>query len=707
MEKTEKKTRFRKRRYGKRSFLLFSLLAFLVVGIYRDYRLGDTIAAEAVPLGLIGSAVFTLTLVMGGEAAGETMSDILSPNPWILDEEKYELTEEYVRKNFPEKIWSAEIKDPITDVYDKFVDSMTTYFVNTQYIIREEFCKKLWDNLPLSGSSALKPEDVVTTDQNVSILLAYLLTRLPDPDDMEKRRAVVLKEIFNEEENSLAPNIIAGIFTTKFFRVVYETLIRLNGTDQEEKLEGNSEQGCDYTLGYYQSSYNTNILTMGGVDTFEENGYTAHSDYIMNFTNLVTINDDIHKQIFPLTFDIKGVPQLGFASSLKLKELTRKGEFFCVKTYDHGGGASSSDYFTISHKKYAPLFAPFYYAYSTGSLPSFLQVFPSYFPNKTLEEFYQDFNLRESQDNNIQDVLIDVGTLENFEKFCDLVETGEYTLAELLNLMERGWVVQIKNKEKQWEGIKNNGKTAKETLDDPEKGEKYKTATGKVSLESLKKGTEKQTIIKHGQPLYEFLGDPTTGTELEVNPSPGTSSETSTNPQIVIDPGFTGLPDTWWGVGYNPVNAPGASTSPGTNPGTDSGTNPGTDPGTDPGTNPGTNPGTDSGDGGNNGDDPEGKKPFTPGFSGDPDDPDNVQWYERFPFSIPWDIGRLIEFFSAEKEAPVFVIPADFNAVGVKVKEDVKIDLKQFSDCIKVIRVFILLAYVSGLVIVTRKIIKG
>ena len=65
--------------------------------------------------------------------------------------------------------------------------------------------------------------------------------------------------------------------------------------------------------------------------------------------------------------------------------------------------------------------------------------------------------------------VIDVGTRENYEKFCDMVRSGDYTLDQLLDLMEKGWQVGIKNKEKQWEGIKNKGKTAKDTLEDPQK----------------------------------------------------------------------------------------------------------------------------------------------------------------------------------------------------------------------------------------------
>lgn len=706
MEKKEKKKRFRKK-----TVLLFSLLACLVVGIHRDYHAADAIAVAA-PIELIGSAVLTFAMVLAGESAGEKMSSILEPSPFksaqLLEKDRWELAEQYVHEAFPEGTFGINCGIDYTG-YDKFVDSMTTYVVNANYIIREEFCKKVWDNLPTSGSSALKPEDIVTDDQNATIL------QFPKKDDDDKKDedgkpASILKELFDEEENSLAPNVVAGIFTTKFFRIVYETLINLNGTEEEKKLEGDADQGCDYTIAYYSQNYNSPILNMRGFDEYdtEQSGNTVSyaTDYVINLMNVQeTLDPDIHKQIFPLTFDLDGVPQLGFASELALENGVRvKGNYHCVrngpKDVYYGQSGGTSDEFVLRHKYYAPLFAPYYNRYQTGSNSRFVDtVFPQYFPNKSLDDLYSDFKLREIKNKNYYDVLIDVGTLENFEQFCDLVKTGEYTLAELLNLMERGWITQIKNKEKQWEGIKNHGKTAKETLDDPEKGKKYKTSTGKVNLDSLKEGTEKQTTIKHGQPLYEFLGDPTAGTELEPGAAPGANPGTGTNPDadtsVVIGPDFAGVPDTWWGADYNPSNDPDASTDPGTNPGTD--------PGTDPGTNPGTDPGN-NGEGGNN-NDPDGKKPFTPGFSGDSDDPDNVQWYERFPFSIPWDVMRIISFFSAEKEAPVFEIPAQFDFIGVK--ETIKIDLAQFSQCIKVIRVFIILSYVSGLVLVTRKIIKG
>lgn len=690
MEKKKKK-----KRYRKKIVLLFSLLAFLVVGLHRDYHTADAIAVAA-PIDLIGSAVLTFSMVLAGQSAGEKMSAILEPNPFkavdMLQEQRLELAEQYVREAFPEGTFAINCGIDYSG-YDKFVDSMTTYVVNAQYVLREEFCKKVWDNLPMASSSGLKPEHIVTTDQNVSILVS-LLSRFPKPDD-ENRPAPVLKDLFDEEEQSLAPNVIAGIFATKFFRIVYETLVELNGSEQEKELEGASEQGCDYTLAYYSQNYNTPIFRTNGYaqQKVDSTGLEYSYDYILNVTNIrEDLDPDFHKQIFPLTFVLDGVPRFGFASELDLSGL--QGNFKCQnKQVPNGPTGGSEGYYYLIHGQHAPLFAPWMNAYGSGSSNDFVKKFPSLFPGKTLEEFYNDFKLREIKANNFYDILIDVGTLENFEQFCDLVKTGKYTLAELLNLMERGWITQIKDKKKQWEGIKNQGKTAKETLDDPEKGKKYKTATGKVSLDSLKDGTEKQTQIKHGQPLYEFLGDPTSGTELEPgsapgsNPGTGTNPETTTNP--IIGPGFAGVPDTWWGHNYNPVNDPNASTNPGTNPGTDPGTKP------EPG---------DNGEGGDK-NNPDGKKPFTPGFSGDSDDPDNVQWYERFPFSIPWDVMRIISFFSADKEAPVFEVPAQFNFVGVK--ETIKIDLTQFEGCIKVIRVFVILSYVSGLVLVTRKMIKG
>ena len=112
------------------------------------------------------------------------------------------------------------------------------------------------------------------------------------------------------------------------------------------------------------------------------------------------------------------------------------------------------------------------------------------------------------------------------------------------------------------------------------------------------------------------------------------------------------------------------------------------------------------------------------GGSTDPDNPDSgdtdlnnykADLRDVFPFCIPFDLIHLLNALDAEPEAPVFKIPIDLEAgnpfTGDKIVDyhsEMVIDLSDYDDAIKVIRILEIIAFLLGLMLITRQqMIKG
>lgn len=124
-------------------------------------------------------------------------------------------------------------------------------------------------------------------------------------------------------------------------------------------------------------------------------------------------------------------------------------------------------------------------------------------------------------------------------------------------------------------------------------------------------------------------------------------------------------------------------------------------------------PGGGSGSGGSgSGTNPDNPKPEKPE---DEVKPYTADLKDVFPFCIPFDLIHLFEVFDAEPEAPVFEIPIDLQvdnpftgASIVSYKDTIKIDLSDYEEPIKVIRVFEVIFFLIGLMLITRShMIKG
>ena len=70
---------------------------------------------------------------------------------------------------------------------------------------------------------------------------------------------------------------------------------------------------------------------------------------------------------------------------------------------------------------------------------------------------------------------------------------------------------------------------------------------------------------------------------------------------------------------------------------------------------------------------------------------------EKFPFSLPWDIGRLIQKFDVEPVAPIFDVPI--------VSETITIDLTEFSELASIVRFFVLIGFILSLIFISTKLL--
>lgn len=541
-------------------------------------------------------------------------------------------------QNVFRKVFFVDKFDWDVSKYQRFCSAIGSLWLQADYIVTKDFCNKIWSNLPTDGSSALKPEDIVLDKDGATILQFPNKNEDDNQDEDEDDKSNDLAEIYQIKDNSIASTVFTGIFTTKAFDMIYKALLGANAAQMEENLTNSDTAVCDYSVSYWQDC--PAFIQGLFVNNYDNDRL---SEFVYRISSFGSISTDAF--IYPLTYKVSNSSssfyKLGFAisSSGILKVNARK------SVVGVWGGSEKEYYFKNGESTLFDM---------VPGIQTTINDIPYY-----ISSLWNGRTLLYGTAPMIQgDNVIDVGTEENFKQFCEYVSTGKYTLAELLNLMERGWIIEINKGKKEWEGVKNRGKTAKETLEDPEKGKKYKTEKGNISLGSLADGVAQSTPA-HGQPLYEFLGDPTEGTELEIipsiDPSTGTAPEIGTDPApgtggqgvIIISP-WTNVEvnDTWWGSDYAPTNDPNSGTA--------------ADP--VPSTSPGNNSDNDSSNTEND------KNPVTPGLNGSnsPDDSSNIQWYQRFPFSIPWDVYRVISFFSKPAVVPKWTVPFKIKRLGIE-----------------------------------------
>lgn len=76
-----------------------------------------------------------------------------------------------------------------------------------------------------------------------------------------------------------------------------------------------------------------------------------------------------------------------------------------------------------------------------------------------------------------------------------------------------------------------------------------------------------------------------------------------------------------------------------------------------------------------------------------------------FPFCVPYDLIAIFEMLNAPAEAPLFVIPINMSFVGYQ--GEIVVDVSDYEAVAQVIRWGCTIAFLLGLTLVTRKLIKG
>ena len=80
---------------------------------------------------------------------------------------------------------------------------------------------------------------------------------------------------------------------------------------------------------------------------------------------------------------------------------------------------------------------------------------------------------------------------------------------------------------------------------------------------------------------------------------------------------------------------------------------------------------------------------------------------DKFPFCIPFDLIDSFRVLLADPIEPVFEIPLIIDHGDFSFKDSIEIDLTKFDNLLPMIQFFVLLFYVTGLILATRSLIKG
>lgn len=209
------------------------------------------------------------------------------------------------------------------------------------------------------------------------------------------------------------------------------------------------------------------------------------------------------------------------------------------------------------------------------------------------------------------------------------------------------------------------------------------------TIQEIRDLNKQGTDDEENRPTYvtNFITNHTV--QATPTPEPTKKPDAQPTPTIAVAPGSGGntKPDA------KPTTTPAVAPDPGTGDGTDP--------------KPTGSPGT----GGGTGTDPE-----------NPDKPDDSEIADYktdlrlvFPFCIPFDLIHLFEAFDAEPEAPVFKIPIELQVenpfTGSKIvdfQDEIVIDLSDYEQAAKVVRILEVIAFLVGLMLITRQqMIKG
>lgn len=442
---------------------------------------------------------------------------------------------------------------------------------------------------------------------------------------------------------------VANVLDNSLFKLL-NTLYRVNVyeyyntalmTYADDSVKG---AVCDYTLDFWTK--NNPILTISGTN------FTSRYDLLFGPVFFNPIKDVSSKfKMFPLTFEIDGIPQIGVASTEEFANLNQGLQWKWSIP-----GSMSKNYSFLIRGGYGPIISPNLNSHKNAndSRPADIQPYYDAYKTRVLLQTSPAVQVWDEH-------VIDVENLDNFLSFTSHVLGGNYTLEELLELIHNGWVA---NPEKDKAAVVEGGHIAKDVIDKSK--EKYKDEDKVVTPGSLSNSMPKNPA-KDDVWGTDVTSEDVTSWEEAIERAGENAREGEEESRKAIANGELAGFDTQTGeldrekLGEDINKLPNE----------------------------------------------EGKKPYVPGLDipGSSGSDGKTQWYQRFPFCIPWDIYHFISVFNGQKKAPKWDIPFKVKRLGIN--EKITFDISEYEEVVKVIRVFVLLFYSSGLVLITRNIIKG
>lgn len=558
------------------------------------------------------------------------------------------------------------------------------------YVVKKEFMNKIfdtnsdvlvgnpdradWDYDPVRDGWDKDKYDNLTEEQKERIFfedqaskvyeeMSKLSNAVPDPDydfnddDDDNSVREKLKDKFNDKGEPIDPEgnpyvlddaVISGAFGTAVYKLLYNMAKRTNQTEARSHLTyADPEEETDvfqYRLDDWEKE--RRVMYMESAKLLPSS--PTVQGIALEFYFSSSPGDDVKyspysgSKYYPCFFYKDDKPYLGLASDTAGYPFSYTFRYGYVQNDVYGGGnffsfPDSVKKTSLNDLKWKKLWSDFNTA-----------------------EFDYLLKNRQKVDGYVKvcdaPYLIDCGTEENFETFSSLIQSGDYTLEELLECMQDGWKSLPK---KSWQSVDDEGETAKKVINS-DKGKKYKkTGTKKSKKDDGSTSSEKN---QEGANFSSVVAGMQQG------------EDSLTSPKTSIDEllgGQTTLPGSY------PIS------------------------------NPSTGIGGSSGSGTGNPDPPSptptplpepGAVPSVPGT-------DDLQWYERFPFCIPWDIYDGVSALKAETKVPKWRIPFEIKRLGIK--EGVTIDLSEYEGLRTICNWFLRVLFALGLVMISRPIIKG
>ncbi len=686
-----------KRKYLHRILSMILVVTLIATSLPLGYKVQKNVpkvkAAFVVDDALVYGSAVILTLIISGTAAGIPLEDIVSNTSdmgWSSVEDAIaDYTAFITNDDSIEKVFD------ITEVEKvEFATAIAKASYNSEYCIEKDVLELMFQSFEIldivgvgetEGTSA-KALDYTGLAEGVKAAIIPFPNNNDNDDDNDGDSSS------SSSSPVLSRGSVAGLMGTSLFTVSFALFkaYMTNKTQTELSTETN-ETTFDYSGVDWLSE--PQILEICS-DEFGKNTNTISSFFmkfysakIQNNTTPLNLENFQTSKIYPITYlNSNGDLMCRIVMSNPMDSYLLDYIYFGADIVEWSNMSYELDFFNYS---------PATINYNLDTTIDIANTQTAIQSDVDNAELFKQFYLKGMKFNNINKTFY-VTTEENADEFQKIVESQVYTHADLLDFLADGWKGKI---DSSWKGIQDKGETAKKVMES-EKGDKYVTPGkgidtdgNEVSKPGVSVGSLVEGIVSVGSGSTqvgsrEFLGDETKDTPIEY-PQPGQELNPDAEPDINPDTGTETNPDT--GTETNP------GTGTETNPGTGTETNPGTGTETNPGTGTETNPGTET----ETNPDTETETVSNP----DKSTLSEIQFLNKFPFCVPFDLVALIQSLSAESKAPKWTLPFTIERLGIE--EKIVVDFAKYESVAVISRWFFRLIFIMSLVIITRALIKG